>query len=451
MTDSLKEVKRKLVERASLDPALLDCASFERILRDRLQKRGLENLREYGAVLDRDAAEVQQLVEQVSVSETWFFRYPESFGLLVRHLQTLRSKESAARPLRMLSIACATGEEPYSMAIAAAQAGWPLEQVTVDAADRNEQDIAFARRAIYAAGALRDDAPDWASPWLRRAGPNLRVSPAVADAVNWIVADVLRAPDSTFGTRYEIIFCRNLLIYLHDSARQRLIDKLAAWLSEGGLLFVGHAERTEAVLARFELASTPHAFALRKLPPRASRVESPDNRGRGRPKPTVPSALGRQSPTPNPTTNSTRRPSDKSRSGQPRTTLRLDPARSAELSRRDSGPTAGARRQAGVLSDARRLADGGHLPEALELIETLVAECEPNAGAFSLLGSVHLAMGNLAAAREALLRSVYLAPRCEDTLLQLALVYERQGKAALSARYRHRAAEVHRSNVPEES
>ncbi len=450
MTDSLAEVKRRLVERASLDPQLLDRAWFERILRERLRELGLRTWREYGGMLDRDCGELQRLVEHVSVSETWFFRYPESFRLLVRHLQSLRAEDASPRPLRMLSVACATGEEPYSMAIAAVHAGWSLDQLALDAVDRNARDIAFARLATYPRRALRDDAPDWAAPWFRSDGEHLHVSPAVVNAVHWMVADVLRTSPATLQEEYDVIFCRNLLIYLHDSARQRLIERLADWLAEHGLLFVGHAECTDAMQSRFQFTSTPYAFALRTLPPQPVNPNPPDDGELRRIESRVPPSVGPPFHILNRSTDRAPQPAADARRGQPRAAIRRDSISSAALQQAGSVSATGGPGESAALRDARRLADSGRLAEALEAIEAIIADAQPEAGVYSLLGSVHLAMGNLAAAQEAFLKSLYLAPRCADTLLQLALVYERRGKGPLAARYRHRAAEVHRGTASEE-
>jgi chemotaxis protein methyltransferase WspC len=336
------------------------------------------------------------------------------------------------------------------MAMAAMRAGWRADQVILDAVDRNERDVRFARGATYPRRALRDDAPDWADRWLHDDGQRVHVAETVTSMVNWIIADILRAPSTAFQEQYDIIFCRNLLIYLSETAREHLAERLAEWLSDRGLLFVGHAERTEAMRTRFEFTATPHAFALRAAP-----------------RPSAPQAA-------DPLRASSRRGSISLRVDQqasiddgskPRSNAGTSQAGTAPeiRSRSDARPVTSAATPdtdvsgdkthvtAASLSEARALADAGHLPEALRAIEKILADHEPNAPAYTLLGSVHLAMGRLDEARAAFLKSVYLSPRCEDTLLQLALVYDRQGDHSLATRYRRRAARVHRHTAREES
>ena len=420
---SIAQVKRRLAERAGLEPGLLDCESFERIIRGRLRELGLDNSRAYCERLDRDASELQRLVEQVSVSETWFFRYPDSFALLLRHLNALRSTENPPARLRMLSVACSTGQEPYSMAITAAQAGWPLESVILDAVDRNEDAILAANQASYPRRALRDDAPEWALQWLHPEGDRIRVDAQIKTAVRWIVADVLQPPTFAFQDRYDVIFCRNLLIYLHPAARANLTERLSGWLSPSGLLFVGHAERIESLRPRFQFVAEPHTFALR-----ASEPEQP----------TVSASEGSEH-------RPAARPVAVTRPVRPTLREALAPASGGRQSP-DSCPAS-----VPTLRQASALADSGDLDGALLAAEAMIEAQAPSADAFALLGSVHLAKGNLPLARKSLIKSLYLDPHREETLLQMALVYQRLGNQPQAARYRRRAAQSHHAGSSEES
>jgi predicted Zn-dependent protease len=103
------------------------------------------------------------------------------------------------------------------------------------------------------------------------------------------------------------------------------------------------------------------------------------------------------------------------------------------------------------LDDARALADNGNLAQALQVMEKVIENEAADPRAFALLGSVQLALGKLPAARDALLKSLYLDARCEDTLMQLSLVYHRLGNETLAARYRKRAAQTHRAGGLEEA
>ncbi len=263
MNSHVPNIKRWLTEHAGLDPDLLARDWFDRLIERRLTVRGTDTEDEYCRLLARDEEEKQKLVREVCVNETWFFRYPTSFAWLVNHLRALRQRSPAIHELRMLSVACASGQEPYSMAMAAAQAGWPLEHLTLDAIDCNVQAIEDARRALYTRRSLRDDAPDWARLWIKPDGGGWRVEPSIVASVRFLREDALTASSALFRGPYHVVFCRNLMIYLSGSARQQLVNRLINWLVADGVLFTGHAERLESLHDHFEFVADRHTFALR--------------------------------------------------------------------------------------------------------------------------------------------------------------------------------------------
>jgi Flp pilus assembly protein TadD len=218
-------------------------------------------------------------------------------------------------------------------------------------------------------------------------------------------------------------------------------------MSPGGLLFVGHAERIESLRPRFQFVADPHTFALCARDPKqpsAPRSESPQDLATTRPLETPAAAREakhqrdgavREGP-PTPGRTSARR----------RQAVALGHGRRTESPHGDrSSPTESQLRPEGLptLREARALADNGDLDEALRVTEAVIETQTPDAEAFGLLGSVHLAKGNLPLAREALVKSLYLDAQREETLLQLSLVYQRLGNRSQAARYRRRAAQAH--------
>ncbi|NEM46493.1 MAG: chemotaxis protein CheR, partial [Xanthomonas perforans] len=103
------------------------------------------------------ASEQQALVEAVVVPETWFFRYPESFAALVNLARERSTHLAGARPLRILSLPCSTGEEPYSIAMALLDGGLPGDGFRIDAMDISEVNLQRAERALYGRNSFRGD------------------------------------------------------------------------------------------------------------------------------------------------------------------------------------------------------------------------------------------------------------------------------------------------------
>jgi chemotaxis protein methyltransferase WspC len=414
----LSRVKQWLVEHAGLDPELLQRDWLDRVIQRRLNELDQPGEAAYCLLLDQDPAERDRIIREVSVGETSFFRYPASYELLVQHLQQMRRRLDGRGSLRMLSVACATGQEPYSMAIAALHAGWPSGSVIVDAVDRNADVLAVARTARYPLRSDREQCPAWAAAWLRVESRQVCVAPAIRSAVHFLQADVVAPSASLLPGRYAVVFCRNLLIYLHDQARRRLIDQLAGWLDPDGLLFVGHAELVELARARFQPVSWSGAFALRHTDADSPQSVLPSVPMVSRPRAGV-QASAASAAGPNPAIPGTTPACDLDHVAHPTST---------EIS---------------LLEQARSAADQGLLDTALDTIGTALQSRGPSAELYQLLGSVQLSSGRLPEARDALRRAVYLDPEHEQALLQLAIIYRQLGDESRAALYHKRAARVH--------
>ncbi len=400
---------QRIAERTGLAPDLLDRPALEGFVVRRCGELKLPNPKAYQELVLRDPDELDRLVQEVSVAETWFFRYPASFELLTRHAARLWQERRAS--LRMLSVACATGEEPYSMAMAAAQAGWPLDRILVDAIDRHEPSLAIARSACYRQRSFREPLPSWAEPWLRREARDTHVDARLAARVRFACQDALKAERPGDGTTYDVVFCRNLFIYLHGTARGMLVDGLSHLLSADGLLFVGHAECAILPTDRFALAEVSHAFALR--PKRSSQppgLNPPD---------------GTRTVTPTPVRPPRKQPAP--------------PRPEAPL------PRSTAPQPAATLAEARALADAGQVDAAIAVLQDIQS---PLPDVYDLLGSIQVSRGQWQEARDAFRKVLYFDPHHETALLHMAVVSEQLGEPQQAARYRRRAARAHLQNTP---
>lgn len=428
--------------RARFEPRLLEGPGFRQTLSNRIAKLGLDSESAYAARLAADEAELELLAGRIAVAETWLFRYPAAFELLVEHLR----RRDASTSVMMLSVACATGEEAFSMAAAALHAGCDPQRTRIIALDRNPDSIATARRGELHQPIPRDPVPPWAQGWFQRRGPICAVDRRLLELIDFQVADALRTPFAPGSCT--AIFCRNLLIYLEDGARRQLLGDLAEALSPQGVLFLGHADRSSDSPRPLVRVGPPQSFAyrraepLRETPggqaaerpphqrplheqqPNASGLSPAAPRGRG-----ATAELGTASP-------SVRRPA------VPATHV-AGPRQAASESS-PSPPTTGAPPPAGMgqnldLATAARLADDGRLDEAAALLRSVVAKEGQSAGSCELLGLIALARHDLPAARRHFEESVYLEPRRASALLHLALLLDRQGERSRAAVMRTRA------------
>ena len=215
-------------------------------LRPRMRELRIETPRGYYEYLrfhpQRDA-EFARLPALVTNNETYFFRETRQFEILIEHVLPERRAAAPARPLRLLSAGCSSGEEPYSLAIALHDAGLPLagKSWEIDACDLNPERIGRAREGIYDETSLRACDPETRRRYFTAQDGRFRLKDRYRAGVRCFQSNLL-APGFTLEPPYDVILCRNLLIYFCDSAFERLIGLFAGSLAPGGYLFLGHSE-----------------------------------------------------------------------------------------------------------------------------------------------------------------------------------------------------------------
>lgn len=397
---SFSTVTQWLSSATEFAPDLLEGRAVEALIVQGMRDTGIADEAGYIERLRSDETEQDRLFEGLAVPETAFFRYPASYEFLAGWLRRRLARTDDGEALRMASIACATGEEPCSMVITASHSGWPLSRIHIDAVDRNGRPLAHARAGRYPARAFPGSVPEWARASLVRDGEQVLVTDAVRERIRYRRANVLELESPS--PRYHVIFCRNLLIYLNGDARRRLAAWLAGALVPDGLLFLGHAEYGPVLAARFHPVDAPRAFAFAS----GAAPEPIELRPRHRVARTTPIARPPSGPVP--------APSD-----------------------RDSALS---------LESARAMADRGELLPAVHTAQRVIRRDGPSSDALELLGSAHLALGEIRDARECFFRAVYLDPEHEASLLQLALLCDRAGDCEQAERYRRRAARAHQGS-----
>jgi chemotaxis protein methyltransferase WspC len=363
----------------------------ERAVRERTQRLGLATRDGYAP--QPGTPEFESLVDLVVVPESWMFRDPDVFETALRFVQR-RLLSHPGRQLRLLSLPCAGGEEPYSMAMALARAGIEPGMCRIDAVDLSRAALERARLGRYTRNAFRGADLAFRDRWFRRDGDEYVIDDALRRYVVFSQGNLLAQPPGDAG-RYDLVFCRNLLIYFDEAGRAAAVAAIHALLLEDGLLLSGFAEAPVFCRAGFAPQSLRSTYALQKQALAALHR-------RPRPAPArAPAAASVQA---------------------------VAPSTAVPLVQ---------------LSDAQRLADAGRLLEA-ELACRAVLALQPQlAAAWFLLGLINECGGQPAAAERHLRRCLYLQPDHYEALCSLALLHEERGDAAESALLRQRAARAH--------
>jgi chemotaxis protein methyltransferase WspC len=401
-----------LQQRIGLDPASVGPAMIDRVLRGRAALRTAGDVDAYLRRLPTDASEFQALVDAVVVPETWFFRYPESLAAMTE--QALRRlAERPGTPLRILSLPCSTGEEPYSIAMALLDAGVAADRFHIDAVDISARSVDAAIEAAYGNNAFRGNDLAFRARHFRPDGHRHVLSPAVRAQVRVRLGNLLSPTLALPAAAYDLVFCRNLLIYFDVVTQARSIDILASLARPDGLLFVGPAEASVLTRLGHRTIGVPMAFAFHATAGKPAAAMAP------------PSPMAGRS-----VTAPTSRPSI----GTPLTTVAVTPARDAVVAPApavaDDAESSFARMNA--------LADQGRLDEALQACEAHLHRFGPSAAAFYRQGLFHDAARHTAAARDAYRKALYLDPQHPQALLQLAALLDADGDAQGAARLRER-------------
>ena len=217
-------------------------------LQKRLRQAGVESFHDYVKLLQADTTgdEVTAMLDAITTNHTSFFREPQHFEYLEREVLPPLRDRSRVTPILGWSAACATGEEPYSIALTAARvigedAG---RRVRLLASDLSSRAVARASAGVYRADRLADLPRHLVLKYFQKASglqPGyLQINAHIRQLIEFRRLNLLQpAPP---GPPFDFIFCRNVMIYFDRSAQQRVIETLERRLARGGHLFVSHSE-----------------------------------------------------------------------------------------------------------------------------------------------------------------------------------------------------------------
>jgi len=226
----------------------------------RLRELGLSELPEYYAQVIADPRECARMIDCISTNETQFFREPAHFEFLTSQLFPQWNSEALAgrrlRSVRAWSVGCSTGEEPYSLAMTLLHffppaSGWRIEVLATDISNRV---LARAQAGTWPIEKARQiPEPYLKSFMLRGVGEQegvMKVGGAISSVVRFAQGNLLREAAKPVAQGFDIIFCRNVLIYFQPEVKAQAASALLNHLGPGGYLFVGHSESLNNLIGR---------------------------------------------------------------------------------------------------------------------------------------------------------------------------------------------------------
>ncbi|HXZ11188.1 MAG TPA: CheR family methyltransferase [Candidatus Sulfotelmatobacter sp.] len=236
------------------------------------------SLREYYEMLtagpDRDA-EIRNLLNEITVGETCFFRNPQQLAALrktvIPKIMAAKSALSFTR-LKFWSAGCSTGEEPYTLAMLFLEdsptllKGWTWEII---ATDLNDRSVAKAKEGLYDNYALRNTPLPFQQKYFKDRGGDFAISDEVKKRVSFSRLNLLDESKLLFMKGIDVIFCANVLIYFDGASKRRTVHHFFNSLLPGGYFFLGHSESLFGVTDEFRLVHFPGATAYLRPAPNA--------------------------------------------------------------------------------------------------------------------------------------------------------------------------------------
>ena len=229
--------------------------------------------------LEQEAADHvlwQELIDIVTVGETYFFRNLDQFTALRTEVLPAiieRRRRAGSKQLRLWSAGCATGEEPYSLAILLRELLPDIDdwQIALLATDLNTTSLERARRGLYRSWSFRNETPDDVrTRWFAPEADGYRLAPAIRGMVAFLPLNLVsdHYPSFESGTMHmDVIMCRNVTIYFDQDTTREIVRRLYQALTDDGWLVVGHAEPMASIYNGFEPRNFPNTVLYQKTSP----------------------------------------------------------------------------------------------------------------------------------------------------------------------------------------
>ncbi|VVD68690.1 CheR-type MCP methyltransferase [Pandoraea horticolens] len=452
----VRSIERLLRDTMGLDAQTLGANAISRAVHARLAAlspdlhdlHDASSYSQYWQRLQQSPQELQALIEAVVVPETWFFRHRDAFTALAQMARDERNARSGtmreAQALRLLSLPCATGEEPYSIAMTMLDVGFAANEFTVDALDISERALAVAREGLYGRNSFRGPpaSMQFRERYFTKEDDNFRVVDALRTQVRWHSGNLFDASlVDRLGT-FDFVFFRNVLIYFDREGQCRAIAALLRLMRLGATLFAGPAEG--GTLTSNGMTSTGHAqaFSFRATGPVSDMAPSPagvfpiaetlDSFNTTLPVSPVDAVAQRRTPA-----------IHVAHAGPARAFVPLPPTPPVTPSVAPrAAASADIREQ---LEQARVAADAGDFVRAVALCRHVLATDRANAQAEYLLGLVEDARGDAQGALIHYRRALYLDPAHYEALVHCAAQLDARGDTAGAKRLLERAERTQRS------
>lgn len=395
--DLLERICKLFEQRLGFKANSLPRGSWECAIKERMDVRNCATLKHYHHILLTDNGEFQALTELIVVPETWFFRDCQAFNFIISWMH----KFITAHPLRtarFLSIPSSSGEEAYSIAIALTDSYIPSNRYVIEAIDISQALIKRAQLGQYGKNSFRTIDRHYLDAYFLKQNEQYSVVPKIKSQVYFRQGNIF--DDKLFQQRqtYDIIFCRNLLIYLDVEAQKKLITILSSLLSPNGWVIVSPSEVETLRMNGFHSSVDPQACALC--------IKGDKNVQNIR---QTPALISNE---------------------------KMDEILILLRQKNFSLTVDGTKE---CFKEAARLADCGEFEKAKKMCIDYLKEHQDDPEGYFLLGVIYHALGEKKLSEDSFKKTIYLMPNHHEALFYLSLLMENKGNHEQGEIYRHRA------------
>ena len=232
-TKFITSVKQK----TGIDLSLYKEAQMKRRLTSLYEKRGCKNFTDYFELIRNDRSMMDEFLDRMTINVSEFYRNAQRWDVLNKKIipqLLLKSKK-----LKCWSAACSTGEEPYSMAMVLSN-HIPMREVSISATDLDNGVIEKAKVGLYPERSLKEVPADIKKKYFTQEGQFFQVTDEVKRTVSFKQHNLL---EDQYGNDFDLIVCRNVMIYFTEEAKHQIYTNFARALKPGGILFVGSTEQ----------------------------------------------------------------------------------------------------------------------------------------------------------------------------------------------------------------
>jgi len=242
----------------------------DRRIIERMKATGYDNFKSYFIAIKYDISgkELQNLINALTVNETYFFREEYQFQAMVENmLPEITSRKKPGERIRIFSIPSSTGEEPYSIAIYLLEYWKDIDKwdVEIVSADIDTNALEAAKQGVYSTRSVQN----LPKPILQKYFTPLKdgyykITDDLINAIEFKKANIINSIEMLKFRNFDIVFCRNLLIYFDDLSRKKAAENLYNAMNPGGFICLGHAESMSRISSIFEVRRFPKAIVYQK-------------------------------------------------------------------------------------------------------------------------------------------------------------------------------------------